>query len=316
MNTVLISLVLGLSALGFAGPILGAETRPEADETAKLKAELESLRGEVETMRAETATLRAQAPGTSEKKERDYGDIDGQIQMLKTPTGVEFGLLGEKPAAPVPTVFFFGGPISLQRVEILPFLLEHGYLCASLDAPSHGADLEPGEPRDGLDGWRYRIENKRNFVRKFNDKVSKVLDYLIAEGYTDPERVAVVGGSRGAFLAFHYAASDPRVKSVAGQIPVTELRALSEFKGMENDPLTKSLSVINLAEKFAGCNVLVIIGDNDGRVGTDHAIAFARRVSRVAKDANVELHVVPGGHHGMECLGTLTDVWLSKHLGR
>ena len=255
-------------------------------------------------------------PAFGAKLAPDVGATDRRVRRLTTTTGVEFGLLGRKPAASVPTVFWFGGAIDLSAVEIVPFLVERGYLCVSLDTPGHGKNRESGEPPDGMDAWRHRIEAKKNFIPQFNQKISKVLDYLIAEGFTDPDRVAVVGGSRGAFIAFHYAASDPRVKSVGGQIPLTELGHITEFKGMENDPLTKSLGVINLAEKFAGRNLLVIVGDNDARVGTDHAIAFARRVSRVAQDANVELHVLKGGHFAMEGLTELSEMWLAKHLDK
>lgn len=314
MSTILISSIIGFVALVLAGPFLIPQMTPDGGETAKLKAELESLRAKVKTLRTEIVKLRDQVRRTSENKERDYGDIDKQVQMLNTPTGVEFALLGNKPDSPTATVFWFGGAIRLSGAEIVPFLIKHGYLCVSLDAPCHGQNLEPAEPCSGIEGWRYRIEHKRNFVHEFNEKASKVLDYLIAEGYTDPGRLAVLGGSRGAFLAFHYAASEPRVKCVGGHIPVIDLRALKEFKGMENDPLIKSLSVINLAEKFAGHKVLVIIGDRDDRVGTDHAIAFARRVSKVAKNANVELHVLPGGHYHMAGLGELTELWLKKDL--
>ena len=196
------------------------------------------------------------------------------------------------------------------------FLIDHGYLCVTLNAPACGPDIEPGEAKEVMDRWRHRIEARNNFILKFNKKVSKVLDYLIAEGYTDPGRVVALGGSMGAFIAFHYAASEPRVKCVVGQIPLTDLRVLSEFKGMENDPLTKSLDVRNLAEKFAGHNVLVIVGKEDRRISTDHAVAFAQRVSRVAKGADVEWHVLDGGHSlFIKGLGKLTEAWLTKHLG-
>src|SRR5438105_2232789 len=41
-----------------------------------------------------------------------------------------------------------------------------------------------------------------------------VLDYLVAQRYTDPARVAAFGTSRGAFMAFHFAAVDRRVRSI------------------------------------------------------------------------------------------------------
>lgn len=36
-------------------------------------------------------------------------------------------------------------------------LLARGWICASLDLPSHGAQVEPGEPV-GIAGWRWRFD--------------------------------------------------------------------------------------------------------------------------------------------------------------
>jgi len=286
MNAIRIAVAMGFIALPCASPVLGTETAPQADPN------------------------------------------DRQVRILKTTTGVEFGLLGEKPAAPGVTLFSFGADLgsgihALSRQKILPFLVEQGYVIVSLDAPETGRNCGPakgkevvGRPKgdEVLDAWRYRIDAKENFIPEFNQKISKVLDYLIAEGYTDLDRVAALGGSMGAFIAFHYAVSDPRVRCVAGQIPLTDLRVLTEFKGMENDPLTKSLDARNLAEKFAGHNLLVIVGKEDRRISTDHAIAFAQRVSNVAEGANVELHVLDGGHSlFIKGLGKLTEEWLTRH---
>lgn len=240
--------------------------------------------------------------------------IPDEIQTLKTTSGVQFAMLGRRPSAPAPTVFCFGG--APTDTPVLHFLLERNYLCVLLDLPGHGANRKPGET-EGLVAWRNRVEAKEDFITQFNQKISEVLDYLIAQGYTDPSRVAVVGVSRGAFVGYHYAASDPRVKCVAGLAPVTELTVLQEFAGMDNDPMTQSLAVINQAKRFEGQNVLVIIGDQDERVGTHQAIAFARQVSKVAKKANVDLHVLHGplGHTEPKGTWELTDAWVTKHFG-
>lgn len=275
-----ISVVTGLMALVFASPVLGAETVPK-------------------------------------------------IQSLRTKTGVEFFLMGNKPAAPATTVITFGGDAAsgigffADKEKMRPFLVKRGYVVVSLDSPETGRNRVPGRiPKEVLkypkgkvvfNSWRYRIEAKDSIFPEFNQKVSQVLDYLIAEGYTDPDRVATMGGSIGAFVAYHYAASDPRVKCVSGHIPLTDLRVLGEFKGMENDPLTKSLEVSNLAKKFAGHQVQVLIGKLDRRVNVDLVIAFAKRVSKEAPTAKVDLHVLPGGHVATPRYGKLAEAWLDKN---
>ena len=49
---------------------------------------------------------------------------------------------------------------------------------------------------------------------------------LEKNGVTARQRVAVCDTSSGGFLAFHFAAADPRVKAAAGISPVTRLTAL------------------------------------------------------------------------------------------
>ena len=190
-----------------------------------------------------------------------------------------------------------------------------GYLCVSLDTPASVRRSDEAGGAGGLDVWREWIATKKkpNFLAEFNGQISEVLDHLIAQGYTNPERVLAMGGSLGAFVAFHYAASDSRVKSVIGSMPLTDLARMTEFKGMENDPVTKSLAAIHLAKKLADRNLLVIVGDDDGRIGTQHAIAFAKRVDSEATKSNVELHVLPARGH-VEPKGThaLTKAWLEK----
>jgi len=257
-------------------------------------------------------------PSTLVKKPNS-AEPPSQIHFLKTSTGVRFGLLGRKPPVPAATVFIFGNTIenNFSGIEIVPIVKRRGWLCVSLDSPLCGQNRnrEPGEPADGLEAWRARIEAKDNFIPRFNRKVADVLDYLIAEGYTATDRVAVLGGSLGGFLAYHYAASDPRIKCAGGSFPLTDLGMMSEFNGMENDPLTRSLALVNQAGKFASRHFLLIIGDDDNRVGTDLAIAFARQVTRKSPKVNVQLHVLHArGHREPEGTLELTEAWLTKHL--
>jgi dienelactone hydrolase len=251
----------------------------------------------------------------AERDGKTAEDPKVQIQILKTDTGESFGLLGEKPISPKPTILVFGGDLEYLGDPEFRLLADRGFLCVSMDAPSHGSNRESNEPQ-GLDGWRYRIEDKRNFVEVFCKSISRVLDHLIAEGYTEPKKIAAVGNSRGGFLAFHFAAIDPRVCCVAGLSPVTNLRTLREFSGMDTDPLTRSLAIVNQAEKFGDRKVLVIIGDQDERVGTDDAVAFARQISRLNKKSNVDLHVLhePRGHVFPEDTYKLTIAWLTRNL--
>mgnify|MGYP006114733801 CR=1 FL=1 len=239
-----------------------------------------------------------------------------QYRLLKTPGGIQFGLRRGTNKAPAPVAFLFGSLLDeMLTMEHCRILLKAGYVCVALDAPGHGLDRDTSEPPE-LRSWRHRLVAGHDFVTVFNARLSSILDFLVAERIADPALVIAVGGSRGGFLAFHFAGSDSRVRGVAGLAPVTELRALYEFRGMDDHKLTASLSPIRHAARLAGRHVLVTIGDRDHRVGTDHAIAFARQLTKAAEGARVDLHVLaePRGHRHPDGTDDLLRTWAAKCL--
>jgi len=229
-----------------------------------------------------------------------------RLEVMKTSSGVEFGLWGHLEAKHAPTFFILAN--SLEETLGSDYfrqsgndLVKQGYLCVTVDIPGHGTELRSDEP-EGIETWRVRTNAGEDFVAKTNRRLTEVLDFLIAEGLTDPEKIAVGGTSRGGFLAMHFTASEPRVKCVASYAPVTDLLVLREFHGAEDDALVASLSIAKQASKLASRGLWITIGDRDDRVGTDSAIALARDVTASALaqglPGEVELHVIaePKGH--------------------
>jgi dienelactone hydrolase len=209
------------------------------------------------------------------------------ISVLQTTGGIPFAVMGAKPAAPAPTLFVFGSDMngSLMNADgnkIGHLLAPHGYLSVSLDLPCHGGDVRPGERASDLRGWKTRIEQGENIAAVFAKKVSQVLDFLIAEKYTDPTQVTVVGTSRGGFAALHCAAAEPRFKQVIAFAPVTHLPALTEFAGAEKNEAVLALSPIHVADKLVGRPLWIIIGNQDLRVSTDDCLALAREVIKLS----------------------------------
>ena len=225
-----------------------------------------------------------------------------QVTVVTTPEGVEFGFLGSKPTTPAPTLFVFSQDIqgTLSAIEAGRLLAARGFLCVSLDVPCHGKD-NPEKFTNALAGWADRLKRGGELIHGFTAKCTKVLDFLIAEGYSDPKRVAACGQSRGGFIAFHVAAADPRIRCAAAFAPVTNLLALGEFKGLENSPAVTSLALARSAEKLANRPLWLCIGNKDRRVDTDAAIAFTRAVveAAVARDTPplVELRVTSPSHY-------------------
>lgn len=247
-----------------------------------------------------------------------------QINVRRTSDNVRFGLIGEIGKTPAPTLLVIAHGIEEMRkqpvyTEVASLLAKQGWISVVIDPPCHGEDVRDGEPAQ-LDGWRYRLEHEGDFVSAFTAKARAVLDVLIKDGVTDPDRVAVCGTSRGGFLAFHVAASDPRFKAAAAISPVTRLTALREFATTSHREKAEQLDVARLAPKLTGKAFWLSIGNNDARVNTDDAIAFTREVVRATARADksdavipVELLVAPTpGHSKIDQAHELLAVWLIK----
>jgi dienelactone hydrolase len=244
---------------------------------------------------------------------------------LTTPGGVEFGILGAKPAAPAPELILYAADIdrtlgdpAYNRVATL--LAEKGFVCVTLDAPCHGKDNTENADNP-LATWRARIEKGDDLVGDFTRRCTQVLDYLVAEKYADPARAAAGGISRGGFLALHWAAAEPRVRCVAAFSPVTELMALAEFNGAKDRQRIEALELRRAAAKLADRPIWIVIGNHDERVGTDRAIAFTRDVVRAAaaqkRPPLVELHVTTTpGHSTPAAAHDEAAAWVAAAVAR
>ncbi len=254
----------------------------------------------------------------------DSQPAETPAQVLKTKSGVRYGIWPKKPEAPAPTLFIFAG--SIEDTLNTPYfrqsgnqLAKEGFLCVSVDLPCHGPEVRDGEPA-GIAGWRARFEKGEDLVADATARFRAVLDDLSELNLADPERIAACGTSRGGFMAVHFAASDPRVKVAAAFAPVTDLLVLNEFKSLEKRDLAQRLSLKSQAEKLAGRAVWLIIGDRDDRVSTDESIAFCRAVTAASlkqkKPALVDLHVVsePQGHTTPKGADAEAAVWIARQL--
>lgn len=232
--------------------------------------------------------------------------------LHKLQSGQRFGLAGvrpdgTKPAHPAPTLLVFAGAIEdtlgndvYNRIGRL--LVEQGWICVALDVPCHGGDHRQGEP-EGIQGWATRIKQGEDVMAGLAGHTRELLDYLIAEGYTDPRRIAAAGTSRGGFSALHVAAADPRIRCVAAFAPVSELAIVDEFASLRDNELLRSLDLFRHSEKLADRPIWLCIGNGDERVGTDALIKLARELTaaadRLQKPSDVDLHVVNSRGHSI-----------------
>jgi dienelactone hydrolase len=293
--------------------------RPRRQHSAEIAAMPDSLLRPICTPLAAVCLLACIAPNAGGEDRLE----DQLPQLLTTASGVRFGIWPERPAQPAPTLFVLAGGIedslgSNTFRQSGNHLAKRGYLCVSVDLPCHGDDARPGEK--GLSGWRVRCVAKKDIVADTTARLKMVLDYLIAERLTDPARVAALGTSRGGFMAVHFAAADPRVRCVAAFAPVTDLAALSEFRGVGDDPFVQSLALERQAAALAERPIWLVIGDRDERVSTDRAIQFVRRVTTAALEAQrsprIELHVLPEpkGHTTPAGSAELAAAWIEQQM--
>ena len=233
------------------------------------------------------------------------------MRLLQTPEKTRFGLFGEKSDSPVPTLFVFATSVDDMRklrvyTETGRLLAKHGWLYVTIDPPCHGDDHRQGEPAN-LDGWAHRVKSGEDLTKPFVNRCVEVLNYLVEQGYTDPQQVATCGTSRGGFCALHFAAADSRIRAVTCISPVTDLLALREFQGVSAEQV-RSQNVFTLAENLANTAVWLSIGNNDQRVGTHHCRKAAdcfqstkRRQRAGVRTAPLEILIKPtNGHQPIE----------------
>ncbi|MEZ0275837.1 MAG: alpha/beta hydrolase family protein, partial [Roseimicrobium sp.] len=217
---------------------------------------------------------------------------DGPVaQVLTTKTGIRYGIWPAKPESPAPTVFILANSIegtlnSAYYRQSGNLLAKHGYVCVSVDLPSHGQEIREGE-KEGLPGWRKRCEQGENFVDEAVKKFSAVLDELVDTKVTDPAKIAACGTSRGGFMALHFAAADPRVGCVVTLGQLTDMTVLREFQGIAPREMADQLALQHYTKRLAGRAIWMVIGDCDERVGTDLVISFARSVTNESLKAKL-----------------------------
>ena len=85
---------------------------------------------------------------------------------------------------------------SLYYAGACPWLVAAGWACASLDLPSHGANLLSGEPT-GIAGWRWRVDRGIDFIGNSSGNIDLMVDFLVRNKLANGTSLALMGISRG-----------------------------------------------------------------------------------------------------------------------
>lgn len=227
------------------------------------------------------------------------GDGDGSAVGAAAPQAGNATQSSSQPAAPLPAYGLIPGTGPL--VVLMAFdinqtlyggslgtttsdLINAGFSLLALDLPCHGADAtEPAGSE--LACWRRRLEagDQQLFIH-YCHGLSAVLDQLrVQEAY-------VVGQSRGAYVAATCAAYDRRLTRLVLLKPVTDLTQLVEFNGFDPGP---AFLLSHYKSELANISVLLRIGTQDTRVGTDAAVNFAKLIGATLRLSDSPGHDLP-----------------------
>ena len=212
--------------------------------------------------------------------------------------------LGE---GPWPTLIFLhghqenprkGGRVFVQW-GVLDEIAERGYLAVAVSQPGYG-----------------RSTGQADFCGPFTQRaVMAVVAKLRAEGYASPEKLVILGTSRGALVAGLIAAKDSSVSGVVLISGLFDLFALAEGgSGKEmkqsvldsvlaetggGDEALRARSVMSFASDIKAAT-LILNGGNDDRTDPDQARRLADEINRHGGNARTIIypnlgHQIPVG---------------------
>jgi dipeptidyl-peptidase-4 len=127
------------------------------------------------------------------------------------------------------------------------------------------------------------------------------LDWLVARGFADPERVAIWGWSYGGYMTAFAMTHSKRFKLGIAGAPVTDwtlydsiyTERLMDLPSANPDGYRRS-SVLEAAKDLSG-KLLLIHGAIDENVHPQNSLMLAQRLQRAGKD--FELMIYPGNRH-------------------
>lgn len=223
---------------------------------------------------------------------------------------------------PLPTLFYFAlsGTDSLMLDPFnqpIQCLQGEKIRIFSMTLPAHEQGLSPTA---AMGVWAEEMSRGIDRVTPFLNSAEQAVHGALKEGWIDPHRMGAAGLSRGAFIAAHLAAREPRFRSLLGFAPMTRLSSIKEFAFLQENRIAQSLDLERLAPLLADRHVRLYIGNEDTRVSTQSCFDFAMSLVRAKKSrtAHVELFIKPSiGQMGH---GTAPEIfqegarWMARHL--
>ncbi|MGE3954319.1 MAG: alpha/beta hydrolase [Parachlamydiales bacterium] len=152
----------------------------------------------------------------------------------------------------------------------------------SLTLPGHGPDFDR---QKAIAYWAKETGAGNRPIETFIQEASKAVDYLLDSGIAT--KVGAGGLSRGAFIATHLAAKNPRIVATVGFAPLTDLSYAHDFASIKEHPAVTSLALKRQIPHLIGRPLRFYIGNRDLLVGTENACHFILALA----DATYKRHI-------------------------
>ncbi|MFC7292355.1 alpha/beta hydrolase family protein [Hirschia litorea] len=222
----------------------------------------------------------------------------------------------------IPTIILpHGGPESYDQLSfdwLAQYFASRGYLV-----------LQPNFRGSSGFGWNFKKQGRGEWGGLMQDDVTDGLKALINSGFTDPDKVCIVGASYGGYSALAGGAFTSELyKCVIAIAPVSDLpRVLKTEKNEHSSSSSiveywtrvigdrridkqklENVSPVNHADKFKA-PVLLIHGKDDTVVNIDQSVVMQKALKKA--DKSVELIKLKGGDHWLSTNETRLDTLIA-----
>jgi len=163
-----------------------------------------------------------------------------------------------------------------------------------------------------------RIHSGEDVFGEAIARVEAVVEHVIQQRLAPEGRIVLIGTSRYGWLALAAMAHISEIGGAIGTQPVSYWPHLAEFEGLEANPIVQQYDLRRLAPRMPPRSVLVQVGYNDERVGTDRCKELASCLGEAYSEAGVPgrctFEVLPfKGHSGSDPSEPLMGIadWLA-----
>lgn len=225
------------------------------------------------------------------------------IKSLSLNENIHLRYLGPDPdKGPLPAVFYFA--LSAEESLTLDpynqpaiFLSEYPLRIFSMDLPAHGPGLNPVH---ALRVWAKEYAEGKDPLSPFFSLADKAISELIKQKLVLPEKMGLMGLSRGGFVAMHIAALRSDIHTLVAFAPLTHLSKAKEFADIEMQRLDLTHYLDVLKEQ----KMRLYLGNRDTRVHTHLCTDFVLSLAETSfasgqRSPPIELILSPSiGHMG------------------